>query len=88
MNTLRSPLETLSTASLPLTARTDYLQDETGLPKSDVLSFEIPGDRKFIVRPSGTEPKLKAYLFARATSQPQAEKELDILEKAVRSFCE
>ena len=88
MNTLRSPLETLSTASLPLTARTDYLQDETGLPKSDVLSFEIPGDRKFIVRPSGTEPKLKAYLFARAASQPQAEKELDILEKAVRSFCE
>ncbi len=88
MKALRSPLETLSTPSLPLAARTDYLLDETGLPKSDVLSFDLPGDRKFIVRPSGTEPKLKAYLFARAGSQSEAEEELDALEKQVRVFCE
>lgn len=88
MKALRSPLETLSTPSLPLAARTDYLLDETGLPKSDVLSFDLPGDRKFIVRPSGTEPKLKAYLFARAGSQSEAEEELDTLEKQVRVFCE
>ncbi len=88
MKTLRSPLKTLSTPSLPLAARTDYLLDETGLPKSDVLSFDLPGDRKFIVRPSGTEPKLKAYLFARAGSQSEAEEELDALEKQVRTFCE
>ena len=88
MKTLRSPLENLTTPSLPLAARTDYLLDETGLPKSDVLSFDLPGDRKFIVRPSGTEPKLKAYLFARAGSQSEAEEELDALEKQVRVFCE
>ena len=88
MKTLRSPLENLTTPSLPLAARTDYLLDETGLPKSDVLSFALPGDRKFIVRPSGTEPKLKAYLFARAGSQSEAEEELDALEKQVRTFCE
>lgn len=88
MKTLRSPLENLTTPSLPLAARTDYLLDETGLPKSDVLSFALPGDRKFIVRPSGTEPKLKAYLFARAGSQSEAEEELDALEKQVRAFCE
>ena len=88
MKTLRSPLENLTTPSLPLAARTDYLLDETGLPKSDVLSFDLPGDRKFIVRPSGTEPKLKAYLFARAGSQSEAEEELDALEKQVRAFCE
>ena len=88
MKTLRSPLENLTTPSLPLAARTDYLLDETGLPKSDVLSFDLPGDRKFIVRPSGTEPKLKAYLFARAGSQSEAEEELDALEKQVRTFCE
>ena len=87
MKTLRSPLENLTTPSLPLAARTDYLLDETGLPKSDVLSFDLPGDRKFIVRPSGTEPKLKAYLFARAGSQSEAEEELDALEKQVRTFC-
>jgi phosphoglucomutase len=88
MKALRAPLETLSTPELPLTSRTDYLLDDTGLPKSDVLSFDLPGDRKFIVRPSGTEPKLKAYLFARAQSQPEAEKELDALEMEVRALCE
>ena len=88
MQGLRGPLKGLSSPALPVVSRTDYLLDETGLPKSDVLSFLLPEDRKFIVRPSGTEPKLKAYLFARAESSENAEKELDALEKEVRRLCE
>ena len=65
----------------------DYLLDETGLPKSDVLSFSLPSGFKFIVRPSGTEPKLKAYLFAQGSDQAQAEKALDGLEVSVRALC-
>ena len=87
MKTLRSPLESLRTDALPLSARTDYLLDSTGLPKSDVLEFFLSGDEKFVVRPSGTEPKLKAYLFARGDSQAAAEKELDRIETAVRALC-
>ena len=87
MENLRSPLESLRTDALPLSARTDYLLDDTGLPKSDVLEFFLSGDEKFVVRPSGTEPKLKAYLFARGDNQAAAEKELDRIETAVRALC-
>lgn len=87
MEGLRSP-EMLSAPDLPVARRVDYLNDDTGLPKSDVLEFVLSEDEKFIVRPSGTEPKLKAYLFARGESQAAAEKELDRLETKVRSRCE
>lgn len=40
----------------------DY-QDETGLPKADVLEFILENGSKFIIRPSGTEAKIKVYFF-------------------------
>ncbi|MDH3729226.1 MAG: phospho-sugar mutase, partial [Myxococcales bacterium] len=40
-----------------------------GLAKSEVLIFELEGDHRAMVRPSGTEPKLKWYLYAHASPQ-------------------
>ena len=51
-------------AGLKVVSRTDYLKEETGLPKSDVLKFVLEGGCTLTVRPSGTEPKLKAYILA------------------------
>ncbi len=51
----------------------DYLGGNTGLIPSDVLEFRLEGDAKVIVRPSGTEPKLKLYLSVRAGGEAQAE---------------
>ena len=88
MKHLREPLESLKSESLPLFRKVDYLLDNTGLPKSDVLEFFLPDNMKFVVRPSGTEPKLKAYLFAHSENQFSGEQELDRLESSVRLLCE
>ena len=66
----------------------DYLNDETGLPKSDVIEFNLENGQKFIVRPSGTEPKLKAYLFSRGKDQEAAAAALAALEPQVASLCQ
>ena len=63
MSGLRThPLQ--SVAGLPVEGFTDYEQDGTGLPKANVLEYRLPGGSKVIIRPSGTEPKLKAYITA------------------------
>ena len=87
MKNLRSPLDSFDNPSLRIASRTDYLHDETGLPKSDVLSFVLSDDDRFIIRPSGTEPKLKAYLFTRASTIAAAEQNLDRLQKLVDHLC-
>ena len=87
MANLRLPTEQIGRPELEQSERTDYLQGINGLPASDVVEFRLPGGRKFIVRPSGTEPKMKAYLFASAENPAAAEKELDGLEQIVNSLC-
>ena len=67
--------------------RIDYLQDDTGLPKSNVITFRLSGCDQFIVRPSGTEPKLKAYLFTNAKTADEAERNLDHLQSLVNHLC-
>jgi len=44
----------------------DYAEGLDGLPKSDVLKFLLEGNCSVVVRPSGTEPKLKTYLSVSA----------------------
>ncbi len=61
MDTLRtSPPASL--AGIRVTAVRDYLPGVDGLPKSNVLRFFLEGGMEAVVRPSGTEPKLKIYL--------------------------
>ncbi len=63
-----------------VTGVTDYLHDETGLIPSDVLEFRLEEEGKLIVRPSGTEPKLKLYLSVRGGSEADAQARLEALE--------
>ena len=43
--------------------KTDYLLDDTGLPKANIIRFDMDDGSTAIVRPSGTEPKIKIYMF-------------------------
>ena len=87
MESLRSPQDLFRDDRLRRAQRTDYLLDDTGLPKSNVISFRLSDEDRFVVRPSGTEPKMKAYLFTRASSPAEAEKRLDSLRSLVDSIC-
>lgn len=63
-----------SAAGFDVESTIDYLNDETGLPKSDVLKYNL-SDKKsyFIIRPSGTEPKIKLYLASSAKTFDEAQ---------------
>ena len=50
----------------------DYAPGLDGLPKSDVLKFLLEGNCSVVVRPSGTEPKLKTYISVTAHSMDAA----------------
>ena len=52
---------------------TDYTADGTGLPHADVLEYRLENGAKLMVRPSGTEPKIKVYLSAVADSAEAAD---------------
>ncbi len=53
------------------------------LPAANVLEYRLDGGAKVLLRPSGTEPKVKAYLFANGTTRADGEALLDALEADV-----
>ena len=87
MESLRRPLAEFQDPLIRTAGRIDYQNDETGLPKSDVIEFDLENGQKFIVRPSGTEPKLKAYLFSKGADQDAAARALAELEPLVSGLC-
>ena len=64
----------------------DYQQGVNGLPAANVVEFDVEGGNKVIVRPSGTEPKIKLYVFAKDVSREAADTLLDQLESAGREL--
>ena len=61
----------------------DYAPGLDGLPKSDVLKFLLEDNCSIVVRPSGTEPKLKTYISISAENKETAEKiEAEICKSA------
>ena len=72
----------------------DYLKDEitdtktgkvttTGLPKSNVLYYDLNDDAWCCARPSGTEPKVKFYIGVKGTSFEDANSKMENLKKSL-----
>ncbi|MGM9593010.1 MAG: phospho-sugar mutase [Candidatus Onthomonas sp.] len=84
MDALRTtPPQTL--AGKPVARVVDYLTGKgvaLELPRSNVLEFQLEGS-KVLVRPSGTEPKIKVYLSSRADTLEQAKAENQALLEAL-----
>ena len=64
----------------------DYEAGVNGLPSANVVEFDVEGGNKVIVRPSGTEPKIKLYVFAKDADRAAADALLDSLETAGREL--
>lgn len=60
-------------------------ENATGLPKSNVLYFELPDDAWCCARPSGTEPKIKFYMGVKGKGLEDAQARLERLTEDVKS---
>lgn len=66
----------------------DYLNGSTGLPRSNVLRFFLEDGMEAVVRPSGTEPKLKIYLTAIGKSRAESREIADRLGRYFQAWAE
>lgn len=93
MEHLRHSMST-SIANLKIIKKADYKkgivkdiinlkEEKTNLPSSQVLKFTLEDNSYFVVRPSGTEPKMKVYLSVIGKNLKDSEDKLKSLEKAV-----
>jgi phosphoglucomutase len=80
------PIEQIG--DMKLTKTIDYLYDETDAGKSDVLRYYMNDGSWYAVRPSGTEPKIKLYIYSKGASKEEAQAKIDIIESTVRGRME
>ena len=72
-------------AGIAVSKATDYLKpEETGLPKANVLIYDLADGSTAIVRPSGTEPKIKTYFTTSGKDLAEAEAKKDALAAALK----
>lgn len=64
----------------------DYQNDDTGLPKSNVLKYYFDDNSWVTLRPSGTEPKIKIYVNAISDSMDKAKDKKDAIIKFMKEL--
>ena len=70
-----------------VTAVTDYQNaGATGLPAADVLEFSLEGGGRLMIRPSGTEPKIKLYLTSVGGTAEEARQRGEALAQAAQQL--
>lgn len=85
MDSLRASIPS-KIAGEAVVSHADYLPGVDGLPSANVMEFSLADGSKVLVRPSGTEPKIKAYLFVCKRSADEASDALSELESAAREL--
>ena len=76
------PVESIGEMMLQKTV--DYLSDETDAGRSNVLKYYMDDGSWYAIRPSGTEPKIKLYIYSKGKSEKDAQEKVELIEKVVR----
>ena len=71
-----------------VTSLCDGSISKTGQPSSDVLYYTLENDDKIIVRPSGTEPKIKIYILAHDDNREALDKKTEIYQTVTKRIAE
>lgn len=66
----------------------DFLKDDTGNPKSNVLKFYMNDGSWYAIRPSGTEPKIKIYIYSKDVEKERSEAKVASIKNAVEEKIE
>ena len=68
---------------------TDYIDGYEGIPASNVLIYYLDGGSWFAMRPSGTEPKIKFYYYAKSMDhKEEADEVVQEMKEAVEDLVE
>ena len=92
MQTMKNLMERLraekpaALAGRKVVSSVDYENDDTGLPKAQVLEYRLEGKAKLIVRPSGTEPKIKVYLSAVGKTREEADSVIETMKQTANEL--
>ena len=70
---------------LEVVETTDFMEDVEGYDKSNVLLYRLKNGSWFAVRPSGTEPKLKAYISSKDRDQEKAAANLECIKAGIEN---
>ncbi len=72
-------------AGIAVVKALDYTKpEETGLPKANVLIYSLEDGSTVVVRPSGTEPKIKAYFTTKGKDLQEAEEKKNLLAESLK----
>ncbi len=68
---------------MKLESKVDYLLDDTGMPETNALRYFLDDESWYAIRPSGTEPKIKLYMYSKDKVEEKAEKKIEGIKDKV-----
>lgn len=71
---------------IPIISWLDYKKEISGFPTSDVLSLRLKDKTKIVIRPSGTEPKVKIYVMAQEPYITSVEHAINVCHNKIIAF--
>ena len=86
MDTMKEKMASLracppeSIGNSKVTKVTDFMCEGTGLPKANMLSYLLENGTTVLIRPSGTEPKIKVYILTQAENETAADKVIEAIK--------